>query len=75
MPLHKARKWQLCLKLAFHNLGDSSFTAGDNRLTARFCSSGPAKKDYQFMVPMVEHTAQVSVVHVELLDCWKGLSW
>ena len=31
-PSHKTRKWQLCQKTAFHNLGDSSFIAGVNRL-------------------------------------------
>ena len=54
-PSHKTKKWQLCQKLACHNLGESCFTAGVNRPTSRCCSSGPAKEHYKFMVPMVEH--------------------
>ena len=41
MPLHKTRKWRLCLKLTCHNFGNSSFTAGVNMPTSRCCGSGP----------------------------------
>ena len=57
-PSHKTRKWQLCQKLACHNLGDSSFTAGVNRPSSRCGSSGPAEEHYLFMVPTLEHKAQ-----------------
>ena len=74
-PSHNTRKWQLCQKLACHNLGDSSFTAGVNRLSSWCGSSGPAEEHYLFMVPMLEHTAQVGREQAELLDCRKCLSW
>ena len=44
-PLHKTRKWQLCRKLACHNLGDCSFTAGDNMPAPRSCRSGPVEEN------------------------------
>ena len=45
-PLTKTRKWQLCQKLACHNLGDRSFTVGVTRPSSRCCSCGPMVEHY-----------------------------